>query len=36
LNDPAPRVGLLRGVIAALTKADTGSAMSFSGEKMPW
>ena len=36
LNDPAPRVGLLRGVIAGLTAADTGSAMNFSGERMPW
>jgi len=36
LNDPSPRVGLLRGVIAALTPADTGTAMNFNGEKMPW
>lgn len=36
LNDPSPRVGLLRGVIAALKPADTGTAMNFNGEKMPW
>lgn len=36
LNDPAPRVTALRGVIARLTQADSGGSFNFSGDVMPW
>jgi hypothetical protein len=36
LNDPAPRVTALRGVIARLSQADSGGSFNFSGDIMPW
>ena len=36
LNDPAPRVAMLRSVIARLSAADSGGSLNFNGDTMPW
>ena len=36
LNDPAPRVTALRAMIDGLTQADSGRALNYSGQTMPW
>jgi len=36
LNDPAPRVAALREVIGRLSQSDSGTALNFNGDKMPW